>query len=175
MRRKLQGSLDEMGEALSTPVTRVAPPKDLKPGETVELIHLGTKGTVITPPNDKGEATVQAGIMKMKVHVSQLRRMEETSKEKKKTGNKIQISARPASMEVDVRGMNLEEAIGEVDMFIDNAVLAGLKTVSIIHGKGAGILRSGIQQHLKRYPAVQEFRLGRFGEGEDGVTIVTLK
>lgn len=175
MRRKLQGSLDEMGEALSTPVTRVAPPKDLKPGETVELIHLGTKGTVITPPNDKGEATVQAGIMKMKVHVSQLRRMEETSKEKKKTGNKIQISARPASMEVDVRGMNLEEAIGEVDMFIDNAVLAGLKTISIIHGKGAGILRSGIQQHLKRYPAVQEFRLGRFGEGEDGVTIVTLK
>lgn len=175
MRRKLQGSLDEMGEVLSTPVTRVAPPKDLKPGETVELIHLGTKGTVITPPNDKGEATVQAGIMKMKVHVSQLRRMEETSKEKKKTGNKIQISARPASMEVDVRGMNLEEAIGEVDMFIDNAVLAGLKTVSIIHGKGAGILRSGIQQHLKRYPAVQEFRLGRFGEGEDGVTIVTLK
>ncbi len=175
MRRKLQGSLDEMGEALSTPVTRVAPPKDLKPGETVELIHLGTKGTVITPPNDKGEATVQAGIMKMKVHVSQLRRMEETPKEKKKTGNKIQISARPASMEVDVRGMNLEEAIGEVDMFIDNAVLAGLKTVSIIHGKGAGILRSGIQQHLKRYPAVQEFRLGRFGEGEDGVTIVTLK
>ena len=175
MRRKLQGSLDEMGEALSTPVTRVAPPKDLKPGDTVELRHLGTKGTVITPPNDKGEATVQAGIMKMKVHVSQLRRMEETSKEKKKTGNKIQISARPASMEVDVRGMNLEEAIGEVDMFIDNAVLAGLKTVSIIHGKGAGILRSGIQQHLKRYPAVQEFRLGRFGEGEDGVTIVTLK
>ncbi len=175
MRRKLQGSLDEMGEALSTPVTRVAPPKDLKPGETVELIHLGTKGTVITPPNDKGEAMVQAGIMKMKVHVSQLRRMEETPKEKKKTGNKIQVSARPASMEVDVRGMNLEEAIGEVDMFIDNAVLAGLKTVSIIHGKGTGILRSGIQQHLKRYPAVQEFRLGRFGEGEDGVTIVTLK
>lgn len=175
MRRKLQSSLDEMGEALSTPVTRVAPPKDLKPGETVELIHLGTKGTVITPPNDKGEAMVQAGIMKMKVHVSQLRRMEETPKEKKKTGNKIQVSARPASMEVDVRGMNLEEAIGEVDMFIDNAVLAGLKTVSIIHGKGTGILRSGIQQHLKRYPAVQEFRLGRFGEGEDGVTIVTLK
>lgn len=175
MRRKLQSSLDEMGEALSTPVTRVAPPKDLKPGETVELIHLGTKGTVITPPNDKGEAMVQAGIMKMKVHVSQLRRMEDPPKEKKKTGNKIQVSARPASMEVDVRGMNLEEAIGEVDMFIDNAVLAGLKTVSIIHGKGAGILRSGIQQHLKRYPAVQEFRLGRFGEGEDGVTIVTLK
>ena len=175
MRRKLQSSLDEMGEALSPPVTRVAPPKDLKPGETVELIHLGTKGTVITPPNDKGEAMVQAGIMKMKVHVSQLRRMEEPPKEKKKTGNKIQVSARPASMEVDVRGMNLEEAIGEVDMFIDNAVLAGLKTVSIIHGKGAGILRSGIQQHLKRYPAVQEFRLGRFGEGEDGVTIVTLK
>lgn len=175
MRRKLQGSLDEMGEALSTPVTRVAPPKDLKPGETVELIHLGTKGTVINPPNDKGEAMVQAGIMKMKVHVSQLRRMEEAPKEKKKTGNRIQVSARPASMEVDVRGMNLEEAIGEVDSFIDNAVLAGLKTVSIIHGKGTGILRNGIQQHLKRYPAVQEFRLGRFGEGEDGVTVVTLK
>lgn len=175
MRRKLQGSVDEMGEALIKPVDRVsAPPKDLKPGETVEMIHLGTKGSVITPPDGKGEAMVQAGIMKMKVHVSQLRRVEE-EKPAKRARNTVQLNARPVLQEVDVRGMNLEEALMAVDLFIDGALLQSLKSVSIIHGKGTGVLRSGIQEHLRHYPGVEEFRLGKYGEGEDGVTIVTLK
>ena len=78
-------------------------------------------------------------------------------------------------MECDVRGMTLEEAIGAVDLFLDNCAMQHLKQVQIIHGKGTGVLRAGIQQHLKKHRNVAEFRLGRYGEGEDGVTVVTLK
>ena len=85
------------------------------------------------------------------------------------------MSMRPVETECDVRGCNLEEAILAVDMFLDGAVINRLREVSIIHGKGTGILRSGIHKHLKTHPAVKEFRLGRYGEGEDGVTIVTMR
>ena len=176
LRGKLQGTMDEMSEGLRTPVTRAAePPKDLKPGETVELTQLGTKGTILSVPDAKGEAMVQAGIMKMKVHVSQMRRVEEEVKPKKKPGGKVALAEKSVSMECDVRGMNVEEAILAVDLYLDSCVMNSLKQVQIIHGKGTGILRSGIQQHLKKHRSVQEFRLGRYGEGEDGVTVVTLK
>ena len=78
-------------------------------------------------------------------------------------------------MDCDIRGMNVEEGILAVDLFLDSAQRGGLKTVSIIHGKGTGLLRAGIQDHLRRHPFIKEFRLGRYGEGEDGVTIATLK
>ena len=175
LRGKLQGTLDEMTEALATPVSRVSePPKNLKVGESVELIHLGTQGTVVSPPDARGEATVQAGVMKMKVHISQMRRVKEEAP-KKTARNQVSVAPRPASLECDVRGMNLEEAIMTVDNYLDNCVMQSLKSVHIIHGKGTGVLRSGIQAHLKRHPSVKEFRLGRYGEGEDGVTVVTLK
>ena len=85
------------------------------------------------------------------------------------------FAPRAVETECDVRGMTLEEAILAVDMFLDGATLNRLKMVYIIHGKGTGVLRAGIQKHLKKHPAVSEFRLGRYGEGEDGVTVVTLK
>ena len=91
------------------------------------------------------------------------------------SGTHISVSSREVKTECDVRGLSLDEAILAVDMFLDGAILNKLKMVYIIHGKGTGILRSGIQQHLRRHPAVQEFRLGQFGEGEDGVTVATLK
>jgi Mismatch repair ATPase (MutS family) len=78
-------------------------------------------------------------------------------------------------MECDVRGNTLDEAILAVDMFLDGAMINKLREVNIIHGKGTGVLRAGIHKHLKHHPAVKEFRLGRYGEGEDGVTVVTLK
>jgi len=78
-------------------------------------------------------------------------------------------------MECDLRGMTLDEALLAVDMFLDGAQLQHLKNISIIHGKGTGVLRSGVQSYLKQHPMVKEFRLGRYGEGEDGVTVVTLK
>ena len=87
----------------------------------------------------------------------------------------MSVAPRQAQMECDVRGMTVEEALVQVDLFIDGACLNSLKQVSVIHGKGTGALRSGIHSHLKRHPSVSEFRLGRYGEGEDGVTILTLK
>ena len=96
-------------------------------------------------------------------------------KKQPKAASRLHVSARPVETECDVRGCNLEEALMAVDLFLDGAVLNRLRTVSIIHGKGTGILRAGIHKHLKTHSAVKEFRLGRYGEGEDGVTIVTLK
>ena len=90
-------------------------------------------------------------------------------------GNRVAVSARAVETECDVRGMNLEEATLAVDMFLDGAVLNKLGQVYIIHGKGTGVLRSGIQQHLKKHPAIRSFRLGKYGEGEDGVTVAELK
>ncbi|MBO4884915.1 MAG: endonuclease MutS2 [Clostridia bacterium] len=175
IRNKLQGSIDDMSDGLRMQAETVtAPPKDLKPGETVELLALGTKGTIVTPPDAKGEALVQAGIMKLKVHVSQMRRAQE-EKKKPKPASTVTLAGRTATMECDVRGMTLEEAIQAVDLFLDGCVMQSLKNVQIIHGKGTGTLRSGIQQHLKKHPSVAEFRLGKYGEGEDGVTVVTLK
>ena len=87
----------------------------------------------------------------------------------------VGVSARAVETECDVRGMSLDEALLAVDMFLDGAVLNKLGQVYIIHGKGTGILRSGIQQHLKKHPAIRSFRLGKYGEGEDGVTVATLK
>ena len=91
------------------------------------------------------------------------------------SGARVNVSARAVETECDVRGMNLEEALLAVDMFLDGAVLNKLGQVYIIHGKGTGVLRNGIQQHLKKHPAIKSFRLGKYGEGEDGVTVATLK
>ena len=180
MRKQLQDAVDSTSEQMKpSEIAAQAAPKSVKPGDTVVLLHLSnTKATVLTASDHKGEATVQAGLMKMKVSLKNMRLSEPDKpdkKAKKGSGTRISVSARPVETEVDLRGMNVEEAILAVDMFIDGAVLNKLHTVQVIHGKGMGILRSGVQDHLRRHPAVKEFRLGMYGEGEDGVTVVTLK
>ncbi len=173
MRARLQSGIDENGERMTdTPDSNEAP-KDLKVGESVEIVKTGTRATVITPPDAKGEALVQAGIMKLKVAATGLKRVKET--QKARTQNTVSVAQKSVPMECDLRGMTLEEALLAVDMYLDGAEIQHLKNVSIIHGKGTGVLRSGVQQHLKQHPSVKEYRLGRYGEGEDGVTVVTLK
>ena len=114
--------------------------------------------------------------MKMKVPLSGLRPVrKETPKKKSSVHVHTEAATRTVRMECDVRGLALDEALMEVERYLDQAVMAGMGEVAIVHGKGTGILRSGIQQHLKHYPHVKSFRLGVYGEGEDGVTIVTLK
>ncbi|MBR4080476.1 MAG: Smr/MutS family protein, partial [Clostridia bacterium] len=177
LRRRMEKGIDELSEGLVQKVDTVtAPPKKLNVGDEVEILTLNTKGTVLAPPDAKGEVLVQAGIMKMKTHISQLRLLK-TDKPKPKASVNAKTGAmtRTVRMECDVRGMMLEEAIGAVDIYLDEAVLASLNEVSIIHGKGTGVLRSGIQQHLRRHHHVKSFRLGVYGEGESGVTVVTLK
>jgi DNA mismatch repair protein MutS2 len=151
------------------------PPEDLKPGDTVQVVHLNTKGTVLDKPNARGEVTVQAGALRLKAQVSQLRRLKEDRPAATRTRTDVDITARAVRRELDLRGMALDEALPEVDKFLDDAVLAALGEVSIIHGKGTGALRTGVQSHLKRHPHVDTYRLGKYGEGESGVTVVTLR
>lgn len=176
LKRQLQGSIDDMQDALKTKVERVGePPRDLKPGDAIDIIHLNTQGVVIRPPDAKQEVVVQAGAMKFTVHITQLRRTEQPTVKKTRPRSETVLMERSGSMECDLRGMTLDEALLNADLFLDTAALQNRSIVSLIHGKGTGVLRSGIQAHLKKHPHVKEYRLGRYGEGEDGVTVVTLK
>ncbi len=178
LRKRLEEGIDSLSEGLAQPAQRVdQPPKTLKVGDEVEILHLKTRGTVLSAPDAKGEVQLQAGIVKLKAHLSQLRLVKEENAPKQKSSFHAQTGAmtRTVSMSCDVRGMALDEALPVVDQYLDEAVMASLNEVSIIHGKGTGVLRSGIQQHLRRHPHVKSFRLGVYGEGESGVTVVTLK
>lgn len=155
------------------------PLKNVKLGETVHVISLNTDAQVLSEPDKKGALTVQAGIMKIKTNLSDLTRSV-TEKEEKKSSKTISTAFKvdkksTAALETDVRGMTLDEAILVVDKFIDDSYLSGLHEVTIIHGKGTGVLRSGISEFLRKHPTVKSYRAGHFGEGEMGVTVVTLK
>jgi len=177
--QKLRKRMDDNLEAVSEGIGEAngigfTPPKTVRVGENVEIVHLKTKAVVLSLPDSKGEVQVQAGIMKMKVPLKQLRVIEQ-EKPKASKVMRSTAAAKTVPMEVDVRGMNLEEATEAVDTYLADAVMAGLNEVSIIHGKGTGVLRTGIQKHLKRHLNVKSFRDGMYGEGEQGVTVVTLK
>ena len=142
--------------------------------------------TIVAPADSKGYVQLKVGMMKMRAPLSDLRTLTATQqlvkKEQKKLERKksmrearVDITTRAVRQELDVRGMALDEAIPEVEKFIDDAMLSSLGEVSIIHGNGTGVLRAGIQDCLRRHPCVSSFRLGRYGEGETGVTIVSLK
>ncbi len=180
VRKQIEKSVDNLSEGLVQKVDNSAAPKTVKPGDKVDILTIGSQGTVLSAPNAKGEVEVQAGIMKLKVNISQLRLIKEkpaANQKPRQTSVKMHTGAmeRTVRMECDVRGMTLDEALAQVDIYLDNAVLAGMGEVSIIHGKGTGVLRQGITQHLRRHMHVASSRLGVYGEGESGVTIVTLK
>ena len=178
LRGRLQDNIDATSETIAKNEEGEAP-KTVNIGDTVELVNLGVKAEILTKPDSKGECTVQAGALKLKANLKNMR-MSKPDKpknniRKKAGGGASGISVRAVERECDVRGMNVEEAILAIDMFLDGAMLNKLNEVQIIHGKGTGVLRAGVQRHLRSHPGVQEFRLGRYGEGEDGVTVVTLK
>ena len=147
-------------------------------GDTVEIISMGIKAEVIEL-NPDGSLTLKAGIMTVKAKQNEVYLLEgHTAKQKKNSvslaGNSG-MRSRSVSSEIDLRGMESMEAVNAAELYIDSAVMAKLTTVTIIHGKGTGALRNAVQQMLKRNKSVKSFRLGRFGEGESGVTIVELK
>lgn len=153
-------------------------PRPLKVGDNVLIYDIDKSATVLELPKTGDMVLVQAGIVKTRVPMKNLRLLDRKVKEKK-TGGRRNVTKTAADTavrnEIDLRGMNVEEALMEVDAFIDHALLRNLNQLTIIHGKGTGVLRSGIQQHLKRHKAVKSFRLGVYGEGESGVTVVELK
>ena len=155
-------------------------PKDLKAGDTVRIVSMNQEASVLKPPGKDGNVRVQAGIIKMDVHISNLEKVEDKSAKKlaesyvRSTGA-YQSRAKNVSTQVDVRGQNLEEALMHVEKFLDDCYLAGISPVTIIHGKGTGVLKNGIHDMLRRHKYVQSYRLGKYGEGETGVTVVELK
>ena len=161
-------------------------PKSVKPGDMVHIASMDVDAIIVAPVDSKGYVQLKVGMMKMRAPLSDLRTLTTTQqmvkKEQKKLERKksmrearVDITTRAVRQELDVRGMALDEAIPEVEKFIDDAMLSSLGEVSIIHGNGTGVLRAGIQDCLRRHPCVSSFRLGRYGEGETGVTIVSLK
>ena len=176
LRKRLNDGIDKLSEELTQKSQSLHnAPKTVRVGEHVEIVHLGTKGTVLTTPNSKGEVQIQAGILKMNAHLSQLRLLEPKKEKKSVVMAKTAALSRSVPLEIDVRGNMIDEALPEIDQYLDEAMLAGLREVSIIHGKGTGALRAGVQRHLKTHMNVKSYRLGVYGEGEDGVTVVTLK
>lgn len=174
--KKKEDSIDKQMEKAQKPrKTHREPPKNLKAGDTVTIISMGQEASIIKPPDKDGMARVEAGIFKMDVHVSNLA-LCPTEKKKEQGYTKMSFAskAKTAGTEIDVRGQMLEEALMNVDKFIDDSYLAGIGSVTIIHGKGTGVLRKGIQDMLKRHKHVKSVRNGTFGEGEMGVTVAEL-
>ena len=176
LRKRMEDGIDALAEGLGQAnESNFTPPKNVRIGDAVEIVHLGTKGTVLALPDRNGEVQIQAGILKMKAHLTQLKLVEQPKPKQSKVSTKTGMASRIVPMEVDVRGQTLEEALAAVDIYLADATLAGLNEVSIIHGKGTGVLRTGIQRHLRKHLNVKTFRDGMYGEGEQGVTVVTLK
>ena len=155
-------------------------PRDLKAGDAVLIVDIDKKGTVTKPADSSGMVEVQAGIIKTRVKLSNLRLLENQSvtvnnKPAYRGKGDKEMSQKAAQTEVDVRGLNVDEATIEVDSVIDMAVMRKLGEIRVIHGKGTGALRAGLHAHFRHHPSIKSFRLGVYGEGESGVTIIELK
>lgn len=155
-------------------------PRKLKSGDRVLLADINTEGIVISGPDASGNYLVQAGIMKTQVREENLRLSENKISKpnfpahRRVPGSAV-VKAEPGQMELDIRGMAGDEGVMELDRFLDRAVLTGLSIVTIIHGKGTGVLRAAVQERLRKHPSVRSHRPGVYGEGEAGVTVVELK
>lgn len=183
-RSDLRKKMDKAGKkvALKTPQKQKSTlrPQDLSLGDSVKVMSLNVKGTVSSKPDSKGMLFVQMGILRSKVHISDLQLIDEpviTGPALTRTGaGKIKMN-KSASVrtEINLLGKTVDEAISELDKYLDDAYLAHLSSVRIVHGKGTGALRKGVHNYLKRLKYVQDFHLAEFGEGDAGVTIVEFK
>lgn len=183
---KVSGELNRMHDAANPVVVRVTEdyvlPRPLKTGDLVMLADTKKEGSLLTLPNVSGICYVQVGMMRVKTNVKNLRLVENKKKQSapKSVGGSVkkQITSnmnRRGGMELDIRGMMGDEGVLEVERFIDSSQLAGISQITIIHGKGTGALRAAVHQCLKTHPSVKSYRLGAYGEGESGVTVVELK
>lgn len=178
LRRKLNESQGKLkAKAPEQPKEEKKSAREVRAGDTVEIKSMGVKAEVIDV-NPDGSLNLRAGIMNVKLKPDDVYLIEGHAAKQKKQSVTLAGSTAPraaVSPEIDLRGMESIEAVNAAEQYIDSAVMGKLKTVTIIHGKGTGALRAAVQQMLKRNKAVKSYRLGRFGEGESGVTIVELK
>ena len=176
-RRKLKESLESKENALYTQKEQKGKSIDkIKLGMEAYLPSLNQNVVVISMPDSKGEVLVEAGIMKISVKAKDLRALEkQTTNKKEKKRREVKLNLSNVESRIDLRGMDSEEACFRADKYLDDAYMANLGEVTIVHGKGTGVLRKAINDMLKRHPHVKSYRLGVYGEGGDGVTIVVLK
>lgn len=181
--RKDAERLFAKSDVAHNPVRQFVPLKEVRVGQEVVIAEYDQLATVTSLPDRNGMVEVRAGIIRTKVPLSGLKAPDKLQKPQKKGGRAapaprsttVQRVERSASMEINLLGMTVEEALIEADQFIDHAVMNGQTMVYLIHGKGTGALRNAIHQHLRGHKNVKSFRLGRYGEGEAGVTVVELK
>ncbi|WP_411167986.1 endonuclease MutS2 [Clostridium sp. MB05] len=175
-RKKLKDSLEKKEESLYKSRENT--------GEAIEKVTLGMDAylpslnqnvIIISMPDSKGEVQVEAGIMKINVKLKDLRKINNTPAKKEKRKRELKLNLKSIENRVDLRGMDSEEACYKADKYLDEAYMANLGEVTVVHGKGTGVLRKAINDMLKRHPHVKSYRLGEYGEGGDGVTIVILK
>lgn len=184
-RTRLRGKMDKAAQKMSEQKKASVPnhnvPKKLRIGDSVKVISMNLKGTVHSLPNAKGDLYVQMGILRSLVNINDLILLEEdaapgTKKFQKTSAGKIRMSkSASVSTEINLIGKTTDEAIPLLDKYLDDAYLAHLPSVRIVHGKGTGALRNAVQAHLKRLKYVKSFHLGEFGEGDAGVTIAEFK
>ncbi len=180
IRKKMEAARSGMSTQAQKP-HKQHKPSDFKLGESVKVLSMNLTGTVSSLPDSKGNVTVQMGILRSQVHISDLEIIEEKpsylQKTSRQTGKgKVKMSkSLSVSTEINLLGKTVDEAIAELDKYLDDASLAHLSSVRIVHGKGTGALRSGIHNYLRRQKHIKSFRLGAFGEGDAGVTIAELK
>mgnify|MGYP006066522247 FL=1 len=184
-RQRLREKMNKV-EKKMTIKKKAAPAKTLKPsdlhlGDGVKVLSMNLKGTVSTLPDSRGYLFVQMGIMRSKVHISDLAILQDDpvitapNLQRTQTGKIKMSKSASVGVEINLLGKTVDEAVAELDKYLDNAYLAHLPSVRIVHGKGTGALRKGVHQYLRRQKHVKSFRLGEFGEGDAGVTIVEFK
>ena len=155
------------------------PTRPARAGDTVELVSMGTRASVLSVNKD-GTLQLQAGILKITAKQDEVRVVEGETQSQKEARRIVQraqhtLRAAAAPSEIDLRGMMTDEAIAVLDRFLDTAMMGKLESVTIIHGKGTGAVRKAVREHLKRSRYIKSFRPGRYGEGEDGVTVAELR
>ena len=182
-RSKLRGKMNDLEKNMTMKQKEVSNhkiPKNLRIGDSVKVLSMNLKGTVHTLPNDKGDLYVQMGILRSLVNIKDLALIEDAPafrNKKKSTGaGKLKMSKSASiSTEINLIGKTTDEAVALLDKYLDDAYLAHMPSVRVVHGKGTGALRKAVHGHLKRLKYVDSFRLGEFGEGDSGVTVVTFK
>ncbi len=183
-RQKVRDKISEKNSKLSPkddkPTHKVLKPNQIKPGDSVKVVSMGLKGTVSSLPDKNGNLFVQCGIIRSKVSLSDLVLVEEetinTGKMQRSSSGKLKMSKTySVSTEINLLGRTVDEALSELDKYLDDAYLAHLPSVRVVHGKGTGALRNAVHNYLRKNKVVKRYRLGEFGEGDAGVTIVEFK
>ena len=172
--------MDEISGGLSEDDGNYVLPRPLKQGDRVFVKSLGSEGEVLSVDDKKNTAMIQSGVIKLKADVSDLRLLGEKKRPSASKGGVRNVRASSQSTassasSIDIRGKTVEEAMLDLDKFIDSVLRTGLNEITVIHGKGTGALRKGVHLYLRKHPNIRSFRLGVFGEGEDGVTVAELK